>query len=228
MFVIKNTLGDNITLESGLLVCANPKCRQPIILISAGTARIGEYNEPIPFFYDVAEREDSFSCQKMPRDKKLFYMRRVWPENKGKVFSNVPQNVWQDYDEACQISTLSPKASATLARRCLQNMIRDYWEVSKNRLGDEIDEIAKRPEVTPEIVDALNALRNLGNIGAHPEKDVNVIVDIEPENAPIILNIIEMLFEEWYEARAKRQQKLQGITALADQKKSKKTQKTTP
>ncbi|MCB1884663.1 MAG: DUF4145 domain-containing protein [Geminicoccaceae bacterium] len=30
---------------------------------------------------------------------------------------------------------MSPKASATLSRRCLQSMIRDFWTISKDTLN---------------------------------------------------------------------------------------------
>ena len=46
----------------------------------------------------------------------------------------IPQVIEQDYTEACRIRDLSPKASATLARRCLQGMIRDFCGISKKRL----------------------------------------------------------------------------------------------
>ena len=53
----------------------------------------------------------------------------------------VPLPIRTDYEEACQIADLSPKASATLARRCLQGIIRDFWGISKSRLIDEIAEL---------------------------------------------------------------------------------------
>jgi hypothetical protein len=49
----------------------------------------------------------------------------------------VPQAIRQDYYEACLIKDLSPKASATLIRRCLQGMIRDFCKIRKDRLIDE-------------------------------------------------------------------------------------------
>jgi hypothetical protein len=43
----------------------------------------------------------------------------------------IPEQIKDDYYEACSILNLSPKASATLARRCLQGMIRDFWGITK-------------------------------------------------------------------------------------------------
>src|SRR3954453_3776153 len=42
---------------------------------------------------------------------------------------------------SCLIAALSPKASATLARRCLQWMIRDFSGLTAGRLVDEIEAI---------------------------------------------------------------------------------------
>src|SRR5438094_2082942 len=53
------------------------------------------------------------------------------PSSAAKIFPNyVPTAVLDDYKEACLIRDLSPKASATLSRRCLQGIIRDFWSVS--------------------------------------------------------------------------------------------------
>jgi hypothetical protein len=41
----------------------------------------------------------------------------------------------------------------------------------------------------------------LGNIGAHMEADVNVIVDVEAGEAKLLIGLIETLVDEWYVAR---------------------------
>lgn len=51
----------------------------------------------------------------------------IRPVSSAKQFPDyIPQAIKQDYEEACAIVYLSPKASATLSRRCLQGMIRDF------------------------------------------------------------------------------------------------------
>lgn len=46
----------------------------------------------------------------------------------------IPQPIRNDYEEACAIVNLSPKASAALARRCLQGMIHDFWGITQKTL----------------------------------------------------------------------------------------------
>ena len=114
------------------------------------------------------------------------------------------------------ILNLSPKASATLSRRCLQGMIRDFWQISKNRLVDEIDALKEMVDPSTKLV--LDALLKLGNIGAHPEKDINLIVDIEPNEALKLLKFIELLMQKWYIERHENEQLLQDILDLDAEK----------
>ncbi|TZG36863.1 DUF4145 domain-containing protein [Agrobacterium sp. B1(2019)] len=155
---------------------------------------------------------------------------RVTPESSAKILPDyIPAPIAQDYYEACRIVNLSPKASATLARRCLQGMIRNFCSISKSRLVDEISEIKKRFDtgngvkgVSEESVDAIDAVRKIGNIGAHMEKDINVIIDVEPEEASILINLLESLFDEWYIARHKREERFAQVTRIAMQKEEQK------
>lgn len=112
----------------------------------------------------------------------------------------IPLNIRNDYEEACMICSRSPKAAATLARRCLQGMIRDFWKVTgKRSLYDELNEI--KDKLPPNQWAAIDALRKIGNIGAHMEKDVNVVFDVDPGEAEKLLQLIELLLEKWYIAR---------------------------
>ncbi|AAP81889.1 DNA binding protein [Streptococcus phage SM1] len=135
------------------------------------------------------------------------------PISLAKVYPDyIPQAIRSDYEEAHAILNLSPKASATLSRRCLQGMIRDFWGISKARLVDEID--ALKDLVDPSTKKVLDALRKLGNIGAHPEKDINLIVDIESHEAQKLLKFIELLMQKWYIERHDNEQLLQDILDL--------------
>ena len=136
------------------------------------------------------------------------------PISLAKVYPDyIPQAIRSDYEEAHAILNLSPKASATLSRRCLQGMIRDFWGISKARLVDEIDAL-KKESVDPSTKIVLDALRKLGNIGAHPEKDVNLIVDIEPSEAHKLLEFIELLMQKWYIERHEHEKLLQKILEI--------------
>ncbi len=139
------------------------------------------------------------------------------PPSMAKVFPDyVPQPIRDDYEEACAIRDLSPKASATLSRRCLQGMIRDFWRISKARLIDEIEAI--KDKVDADTWAAIDAVRKVGNIGAHMEKDINIIVDVDADEAQLLIELIELLIKDWYLARQERAERLKAIVKVRDAK----------
>jgi Domain of unknown function (DUF4145) len=138
---------------------------------------------------------------------------RLVPASNAKPFPPyVPQAIRDDYEQACLIGDLSPKASATLARRALQGMIRDFWGIRKNRLIEEIETL--KDKVDSMTWDAIDALRKIGNIGAHMEKDVNEIVDVAPDEATKLISLIEFLVQEWYVARAEKEARLLELAKI--------------
>ena len=142
---------------------------------------------------------------------------RLRPRSSARVFPEfIPEALRTDYEEACDIRDRSPKASATLARRCLQGMVRDFWKVTPGRLFDEIAAI--KNQVDPLTWDAIDAVRKIGNIGAHMEKDVSLIIEVEPEEAQLLIGLIETLFDEWYVAAEARKKRMSAITAAAQLK----------
>lgn len=156
-----------------------------------------------------------------------FLVTRLLPESQAKPQPDfIPAPIREDYTEACRIRDLSPKASATLSRRCLQGMVRDFCGISKGTLFKEIEELRKRVNdnnapkgVTEESVDGIDHVRGVGNIGAHMEKDIDLIVPVEPHEAQLLIELIETLFDEWYIAREKRRVKFANLAELAEAKK---------
>ncbi len=139
------------------------------------------------------------------------------PDTNAKIFPNyIPEPLLEDYQEAYSIMELSPKSAATLARRCIQGMIRDFWGIKKSRLIDEIG--ALKDKIDPLVWDSIEAVRKVGNISAHMEKDINVIIDVEPKEAKLLIQLVEMLFVEWYVHRENRKGKLNKIVELAKNK----------
>lgn len=134
----------------------------------------------------------------------------IRPISSAKQFPKyIPEAVRQDYEEACAIINLSPKASATLSRRCLQGMIRDFWGIKEKNLYDEIS--ALKNQIPADLWSSIDALRQLGNIGAHMEKDTNIIIDIDPNEADSLIKLIELLMKEWYVNREERKKLFSNI-----------------
>jgi len=148
---------------------------------------------------------------------------QLLPESLAKQFPAgiIPDPIIEDYDEACKIASLSPKAAATLLRRCLQWMIRDFHKITKSRLIDEINEL-KIVLHDQDVIDAIDTLRSTWNIGAHMEKDINLIIDIDAWEVEQLKWLIEFLMEEWYIKRHNTSQRLQGLKALGISKQKQK------
>jgi transcription elongation factor Elf1 len=139
------------------------------------------------------------------------------PESNAKPQPDyIPRGIINDYNEASKILHLSPKASASLARRCLQGMIRDFYNIKKNTLNLEINELEDL--VSSDVWSAIDAVRSVGNIGAHMEKDVDLIVEIEADEAELLLSLIEDLFVDWYVVRYERQTRQAKLKKLAEDK----------
>ncbi len=188
-----------------------------------------EGHKCLVWYYVVCQNPDcrKFSLSVFLYDYKIYqgrYMRtafiRKWdlvPPSKAMVFPDyIPKAILDDYNEACIIADLSPKASATLARRCLQGILRDFWKVKPGNLANEIDQIKEKTDTLT--WEAIDSVRKVGNIGAHMEKDIDLIIDVDPKEAKLLLNLIEILLKEWYVMREERRNQLIQIKAIADQK----------
>nr|DAX52943.1 MAG TPA: protein of unknown function (DUF4145) [Caudoviricetes sp.] len=144
----------------------------------------------------------------------------IYPATLAKHFPKyIPEQIRKDYEEAYSIVSLSPKASATLSRRCLQGMIHDFWGITEKNLNAEITSL--KPLISPSLWKAIDGIRTIGNIGAHMESDINVIVDIEPGEAEKLLKLIEHLIKEWYINRHDAEILFNEVNAISDEKKAK-------
>lgn len=149
------------------------------------------------------------------------WTRPIHPLSIAKHFPEyVPLQIRADYEEAYSIIHLSPKAAATLARRCMQGIIRDFYGIIKKRLIDEIEELIEKKLVSSDLSTAFADLKDIGNIGAHMEKDVNLIIDIEPNEAKILLDFIEYLIDKTYIEREKHSTMLQTIHTISKEKRA--------
>ena len=125
----------------------------------------------------------------------------------------VPPAFKGDYEEACAVLSISPKASAALSRRVLQAILKDQGYESSN-LAKQIESVLS--ETSPDKVlpaairDTIDAVRTFGNFAAHPitDKTSLQIIDVEPNEAEWCLDIIETLFEHYYVRPAETRKKL--------------------
>lgn len=197
---------ESVGLSIHAQACSNPDC--------------GEVTLTVSFVQDEYQNAKGYVPNKLLESFDLRPQGASKPQP-----ACVPSAIADDYYEACKIRNLSPKASATLARRCLQGMIRDFCGISKSRLVDEIEALGAAVAagtgphgVLSDTIEAIDHVRGIGNIGAHMEKDVNVIIPVEPGESQALIELIELLFEEWYVAREDRQKKLERVKQIGAEK----------
>jgi uncharacterized protein DUF4145 len=198
------------------IVCANTECRK--LSLSLGVGKHAGYQNSKPVLSEI-----------------VGYWTLLPASSAKPQPDYIPEPLRRDYEEACAIRDLSPKASATITRRCIQGIIRDFCGITRGRLIDEIKELRRRVDVgqapagvQADTVDAIDHVRQIGNIGAHMEADINVIVDVDPDEAQLLIELAELLFDEWYVAREQRTLRLIKLGVIAADKKQLKLQKKLP
>lgn len=202
----------NLVLQAESTGCANDECAKTTIHVVIG-----------PGYY-----RDGY---KLNPSKSPIFEQSLRPQGTAKPQPDfIPEPLRDDYYEACLIRDLSPKAAATLIRRCLQGMIRNFAGIAKPTLAKEIEALRKAIDdgsadraISSESVDAIDQVRGIGNIGAHMEKDIDLIIEVDPGEAQALIELVEMLFEEWYGARHRRQARLEHIASIAEAKRQAKS-----
>jgi len=179
-------------LVSKFVVCPNPRCRQFSLSASLHTLEI--------------------SGNRSYTGKHL----KTWalvPPSQARSFPVVlPERIIEDYREACLTLELSPKVSAALSRRCLSEMLRDFWRVQPGGLNDEFRQI--KGTADPLTWEAIESVRKSGMIGARMESEGAEIQDTDPGEAKLLIGLIETLIQDWYVARDERRMRLEKIRRI--------------
>ena len=109
----------------------------------------------------------------------------------------VPESLSRLYDEASVVAPLSPRASGALARRALQQLIRDEGGIQKRDLAAEIDGLVASAGLPTHLTELLHAVRQVGNFAAHPMKSTQTgdVIDVEPGEVELVFDILDGLFD---------------------------------
>lgn len=136
----------------------------------------------------------------IPVDMRSTYLVRPKATARNPLPPEVPKEFSEDYNEACVVLFDSPKASAALARRCLQKLLRMKGEIKDGDLANEIQQIIDGGKLPPYLLSTLDAVRNIGNFAAHPIKSLSTgeIVDVEIGEAEWTLDVLEALFDFYF------------------------------
>lgn len=138
----------------------------------------------------------------------------VHPRNRNRpvppLVAAVNPDLAEDYQQASAVLQDSPKASAALARRCLQFILETKGGATKGEtLYKQIGDIAGG--LPSDVEELMQAVRKLGNIAAHPKEAAGVILDVEDHEAEFMLEVIEGLFDHYYVRPARNRTRMDAI-----------------
>ncbi len=175
--------------------CTCPGCMKPILFLKESRAL--QSSNPMTHYITIPVSE-----------------RMIFPKGSGRAPAppEVPAPIASDYNEACLVLGDSPKASAALSRRCLQHLLGERGVSSKRNLNQAIDD-ALAAHLPAHISENLDAIRNIGNFSAHPQKSTNSgeRLDVEPHEAEWNLDVLESLFDFYYVQPAKNAAKRDAL-----------------
>ncbi|NJL28140.1 MAG: DUF4145 domain-containing protein [Thermoanaerobaculia bacterium] len=130
----------------------------------------------------------------------------IYPRTGGQAPAppEVPSEIAKDFNEACVVLNDSAQASGALSRRCLQHVLAERGVSTSDNLNRAIED-ALASHLPSHIAHDLDAIRNIGNFAAHPQKSVSTgaILPVEPHEAEWNLHVLEMLFDFYYVQPAK-------------------------
>ena len=139
---------------------------------------------------------------------KIVQTSLLWPKIAAyPVAPEIPKTYSEALTEAAAVLQFSPKASAALSRRALQQLLRDRGGVHPSTLFKEIEAIIATGILPPYLARDIDAIRKVGNVAAHPAKDANPaeVVDVEPEEAEWTLSVLDALLQFFFVDEAKSQ-----------------------
>ena len=113
------------------------------------------------------------------------------------VSDDVPPALAKDYMEGYLVLRYSPRSAALLARRILQQVLREHGHTQWS-LRNQIKSLLKSKELSSISVDSLDAVRNLGDISAHFTQRGDTLLDVEYPEAELCLLVVYELFDHYY------------------------------
>lgn len=148
------------------------------------------------------------------KDETVSIMVRPKNNSRPPCPPEVPKDIAKDYTQAHLVLSDSPEASATLSRRCLQNLLIEVAKVDpKKTLEKQIQEVLDSKALPASLASEIDAIRNVGNFAAHPLKSqvTNQILPVEPEEAEWNLNVLDGLFNFYYVELPKSQKRISDL-----------------
>ncbi len=119
------------------------------------------------------------------------------------------------FKEASRVLADSPKASAAVSRRLLQDVIREKAGIKERDLDTEIQKLVASKALPSHLAENLDAVRVVGNFAAHPIKSQQsgAVVEVEEGEAEWLLDVLDGMFDFYFVLPEQQKAKRAAINA---------------
>ena len=122
----------------------------------------------------------------------------------------VPEPFRTDYLEAAGILEQTPRMSAVLSRKIVFDLLEQYASIAEYTLKKSLDKFVPDTTHPARIRENLQHLREIGDFGAHTQKDgVGQVIEVSRVDAEWTLDLIDGLFD-YFIIEPSRHQKLRA------------------
>jgi Domain of unknown function (DUF4145) len=167
-------------------LCPRPRCQEATIVYRVEKIWLGSYQE----------------------EPELLQERVIFPSDslRTDLPEEIPSALRSLYREAASIENLSPNGSAFLARRILEQALREHLIKPRGKLVNLIDEFIDQQAASETLLQLMHDVREFGNIAGHPAQDrQGEWTTIEAAEASYTLDVVAELLDHIYVKRKRRE-----------------------
>jgi hypothetical protein len=120
----------------------------------------------------------------------------LYPTTKNSL-TNIPSVIQKEYEATLKVRNISSNACAVLARRTLEAIFA-HEKAEGRTLADKVNNLIKSDRIPPLVADLANMGRQIGNLGAHFDKE-----EVTEADVAAMLDFLETILEYLYVLPAK-------------------------
>lgn len=120
----------------------------------------------------------------------------IWPKTSTAehAHEDMPEYIKKDYEEARQVSEVSPRAAVALLRLALQKLLKELGGTT-GKIDSDIGELVAKNILSKKLEKMSDILRIAGNNSVHPDK-IGLNLDDNPELVDMLFRLINTIIEE--------------------------------
>ncbi|MFE9108339.1 DUF4145 domain-containing protein [Streptomyces collinus] len=173
-----------------------PNCERAVLAREAGALELHyDPDSPWAWRYALVRCQECFGPLLLAQDDPFDHPERVWPNPDGReLSSNIPESLRREHSEArACLKAKAYTAVAVMVRRTLEGVCSDQGVTKRQPLVASLRELHQQGKIEGRLLEWAEALRALGNQGAHFTG-----VQVSREDATDALALAEALLDYMY------------------------------